>query len=81
MEVADEALSATYVTVREFAVRWSVGEQLVRRWIRDHMPSIDLGSDLRIPVAEGDVWVKSGGAAKSAARERRRKPVAAPRTA
>jgi excisionase family DNA binding protein len=81
----EESISVTvnvvgpYATVSQFAERLVVSEKLVRRWVRDGLPHVNLGTDIRVVVEDADTWVRSGGAERSAKKQRRKQSLSASR--
>lgn len=63
--------ASPYLKVAQFAERWQVSGRLVRSWIGCGMPHVDLGSDIRVPFADADAWVRAGGPRKSSRRRSR----------
>lgn len=58
LPVADEPV-APYMSVFEFAQRWRVTPETVRRWVRSGMPCRRPRPRLiRIPVAEAEGWLE-----------------------
>jgi hypothetical protein len=62
------------LAIKAFAMRWSLSERSIRYRIQQGLPVVGSGRATRIPVAEGDLWMRENGedpavkAAKKAAR-------------
>lgn len=49
-----------YLSPKKFAKRWDVSERTARGWLADGLPHVTAGERLvRIPVNDGDAWVRA----------------------
>ncbi len=50
-----------HATARQFAGRWSVSVRTVHYWIAQGLPVVRVGRVVRLPLVEGDAWVRGLG--------------------
>jgi hypothetical protein len=62
-----------FATLQAYAARLCVSQRSIRNWIARGLPSMRMGSVLRIPVNEADRWLLEGGHVRKAVQQTARK--------
>jgi excisionase family DNA binding protein len=50
-------MEGPYATIQEFAGHLTVSRSTVKRWLKQGLPHVRVGSIVRIPVAEARAWL------------------------
>lgn len=63
-------MDAAYLTIDGLAARLGVHRNTIKNWIKRGLPVLKIGRTVRIPTAEAEAWLRTGGSPSTSPPER-----------